>query len=357
MSITHKQIVILGAGLTGLTLSYLLKKEGLETTVLEARNRLGGRIYTHYSEGLAPIEMGATWFGNEHKKLRALLKELGLGQFEQSLGDAAIYEPFSTSPHQLVQLPPSERSTYRIAGGTSQLIKALSEQVAPEQIHLGHVVKSVSRRDDTFLVNSDVESFEADIVVSTLPPYLLKKTIDFEPALSEDFYQVAEKTHTWMSESIKVALTYDQPFWREEGLSGTIASNVGPIGEMYDHSDKEGERYALKGFLNGVYSQVSREERLALVLKQLTRYYGEAASNNSGYHETVWRDEIFTHAPYASGILPHQNNGHAAFDKVTPDRCLIIAGAETSQAFPGYMEGAILSAETAYDKIQLLLKS
>ena len=53
-------VVILGAGLAGLTLAYRLRDSGLRVTVLEARRRLGGRILTSRPEGGAPIEMGAT---------------------------------------------------------------------------------------------------------------------------------------------------------------------------------------------------------------------------------------------------------------------------------------------------------
>ena len=77
-----------------------------------------------------------------------------------------------------------------------------------------------------------------------------------------------------MSYSIKISLTYSVPFWRSENSSGTIVSNVGPIPEMYDHSNVEDNRFGLKGFLSGAYFGVTKQERLALILKQLEKYYG-----------------------------------------------------------------------------------
>jgi len=50
-----KQIIILGAGLSGLTIAYLLKKKGYGVCVLEARDRLGGRIYTKLSANNTPV--------------------------------------------------------------------------------------------------------------------------------------------------------------------------------------------------------------------------------------------------------------------------------------------------------------
>jgi protoporphyrinogen oxidase len=119
----HTPILILGAGLAGLTLAWRLKQHNIDATILEARDRIGGRIHTLYPEGQAPQEMGATWLGRKHTALVRLLQELGLSTFQQELSDRAIYEPISTSPPQLVQLPPNNDPSYRIAGGTAQLIQ------------------------------------------------------------------------------------------------------------------------------------------------------------------------------------------------------------------------------------------
>ena len=76
-------IVIIGGGLTSLTLNYLLRKENLKTIVVESRDRLGGRIYTYKNDDTAPLEMGATWLQSPHTSLIALLKELNIGIFSQ----------------------------------------------------------------------------------------------------------------------------------------------------------------------------------------------------------------------------------------------------------------------------------
>jgi monoamine oxidase len=71
-------VLVLGAGITGLTAAYELRKAGIKVVVLEARNRLGGRIFT-YSFSKAPeiyTELGGEWVGNSHKKIQILCKEL-----------------------------------------------------------------------------------------------------------------------------------------------------------------------------------------------------------------------------------------------------------------------------------------
>ena len=113
----ENDIIILGAGLTGLTLAHLLHEKSIPCTLLDARDRVGGRIFTDYQKGEASIELGATWLGRNHPHLIELIQSLSLSLFPQELGATALYEPISTSPPQQVALPPQEEPSFRIAGG------------------------------------------------------------------------------------------------------------------------------------------------------------------------------------------------------------------------------------------------
>lgn len=338
------KIIIIGAGLTGLALAYYLKQKGFTFLILEARDRPGGRIETHRKEGAAPIEMGATWVGKQHTALLSLIEELGLGVFEQKLGDRAIFEPISTSPPQLVQLPPNNDPSFRIQGGTDQLIDALVEKIGAANIHLAEAVTSLHEVGEQLQVETVENSYVADKVISTLPPYLFAKSIKVLPALPVNLLEIAAQTHTWMGESIKVGLNFETAFWEQPHLSGTVFSNVGPIPELYDHSNVEGTQFALKGFFNGAYFSVSKEERLERVLRQLRKYFGDQIDTFTHYEELVWKNERFTSLPYTSHILPHQNNGHALYQNAYLGGKLFLGGTETSPQFGGYMEGAIRSA-------------
>ncbi len=64
----------------------------------------------------------------------------------------------------------------------------------------------------------------------------------------------------------------------ERKSSGTIFSNVGPIQEMYDHSNTEKTCYGLMGFLNGIYLALSKEERINSIMKELKKHHGEKAT-------------------------------------------------------------------------------
>ena len=355
MEIVETDVLIIGGGLTGLTTAYFLGKENIRVKIVEARPRLGGRIKTIYSDHIPPMEMGATWVGKKHTALLELLATLGIGIFDQTLGERAIYEAISTSPPQVVQLPPNTDPTFRIQGGTSKLINTLANQLTEDQIYTAQPIQSIEKRGTVFIVKSEQVQFQAKFVISTLPPYLLAKTIDFKPALPANLMIILSNTHTWMGESIKIGLTYEKPFWRTSHSSGTIISNVGPIPEMYDHSNVEDTRFGLIGFFSGTYFSVSREKRLSLILNQLQKYYGTKANDYLMYEETVWRKEQYTFAPYGSHLLPHQNNGHSIFREAFLDGQFFIAGAETAPTHPGYMDGAVFSAKQTYQEVVKVL--
>ena len=353
----ESDITIIGSGLTGLTLAYLLRNKGLQINILEARGRIGGRIYTHKKENAAPIEMGATWLGLKHNKLTALLNELNIDIFKQEVGSKAIYVPDASSPAQLISLPHNPEPSYRISGSTSNLINTLANHLSPGQVHLNQEVQSISTLDERLIVTTATHQYLSKVVVSTLPPFLLLSNVKIEPALPQELGRVMQNTHTWMGESIKIGLRFPAPFWKAEHTSGTIFSNPGPITEFYDHTDHKQQYFALKGFLNGNYYALTKEERLALVLNQLRQYYGKIVDQYTGYEEVVWSKEKYTYAPYGGYIAPHQNNGNAIYRKAYLNGRLFIAGSETASQFPGYMDGAVSSAYFVSKQIEQQLTS
>lgn len=121
-------------------------------------------------------------------------------------------------------------------------------------------------------------------------------------------------------------------------------SNAGPVNELYDHSNREGTQFALKGFMNSAYHSLSREERKEIVIKQLRKYYGDSMDSYTAYRELVWRDEAYTYSEYAGPVIPHQHNGDTIYHQAWYDGKLYLAGAETSEISPGYMNGAVHSA-------------
>lgn len=75
---TSAQVVVIGAGAAGLAAAETLREAGCHVLVLEARDRIGGRIWTHHEPSLrAPIELGAEWVHGEAPGTRALAARAG----------------------------------------------------------------------------------------------------------------------------------------------------------------------------------------------------------------------------------------------------------------------------------------
>ena len=343
-------IIIAGAGLSGLLIAYRLKKAGKSVKVIEARDRIGGRIHTLISENKTPVEMGATWFWKTNQHLIKLLEELELSTFEQFMEGPAYVQYFSNSPAQPVDIPPQETS-YRIAGGTSSLIEKLAESLSPEELVLGESVQKVELHNNSLKIFTTQSEYEAEKVILAIPPRLIARSISFSPELPTDITEIAEQTHTWMEDSIKVALIYKSRFWKKRLLSGAVFSNVGPVTEFYDQTNAEDTRFALCGFMNSAYQSLSKAEREEKVVTQMTQIFGEEATDYLAYEETVWSEEKYTKASSDFSLYPHQNNGHSIFQKSFMQEKLFFASAETSTQSPGYMDGAVYAANEIAKKI------
>lgn len=73
---------MIGAGLAGLTAADELIRQGHQVTVLEARDRVGGRTLSQDLGGQT-IDLGGQWMGDKHHRLRELADELGVSSFPQ----------------------------------------------------------------------------------------------------------------------------------------------------------------------------------------------------------------------------------------------------------------------------------
>jgi len=90
MSAIERDVVIVGAGASGLTAAAELKKAGLSVAVLEARGRVGGRLWTDTIDG-AILEIGGQWVSPDQDALRSTLDELGLTTYPRHRAGDNVY--------------------------------------------------------------------------------------------------------------------------------------------------------------------------------------------------------------------------------------------------------------------------
>lgn len=74
-------IVVVGAGYSGLAAAYCLVKRGVDVTVIEARHRVGGRTLECFVDKGMRLELGGEYIASEHTRLRALADEMQLELF------------------------------------------------------------------------------------------------------------------------------------------------------------------------------------------------------------------------------------------------------------------------------------
>lgn len=292
-------VIVIGAGMAGLSAARTLVDSGVKVLILEARDRIGGRVYTDRSSGL-PVELGAefvhgdkvsTWqyikesgsdtvefhknrkvefpdgtvidgdeakFVDDFEKLVADYRgpECSMGEFIAGLSftdaEKAVlsvkygdYEATDVSNLSMALLSNDWRevdngANHLLPGGYDVILEHMAKGL---DVRFQTVVDGVTYDDEGALVHTKNEDFNANFVICTLPLGVLKsKKVTFSPDLPEAKKQAISKIG--MGKIIKVVV-----FFTEDVLGDINISNI--AGDVSCFWKSIGNDHVVTAFVGG----------------------------------------------------------------------------------------------------------
>jgi len=351
-------VIIIGAGLSGLYTAWNLRKK-YNVTLLEARTRIGGRILSpHIGKAEnSNIDLGPAWCWPQlQPRLTTLIQTLNIKTFSQFTQGDMLHE---TSDNKIQRYggQSSHNQSYRIVGGCISLINSLASELDQSSIHTNTQVLSIDQETlaVTSRINDKEVSYSADKIIIALPLRVLEQNIKFQPPVKSEITQLWKDTPTWMAGHCKIIFIYETAFWRNNGLSGEVFSQHGPMSEIYDGSPATEEYYALTAFI-GLNAQQRKQVNSAQLIDackaQLIRLYGPRSENFKDIEITDWSTEPFTASDIDIKAVAHHPQYPATASRTLGNSNIILAGTETAIDHGGYLEGALESSELALSLLQ-----
>jgi monoamine oxidase len=156
-----KQVIVIGAGISGLSAASLLHQSGVKTTVVEGRERIGGRIWTDTSLGL-PLDLGASWIqginGNPIAELsRTFSIQTKVSEYEEIIAFDHRYQLLSDE-----QIGKKESESNEILESVYDLAEELDDDISLAQA-LRIVLRNTSLPpEQQYALNWKIAEIEAD---------------------------------------------------------------------------------------------------------------------------------------------------------------------------------------------------
>ncbi|MEM9433907.1 MAG: FAD-dependent oxidoreductase [Pseudomonadota bacterium] len=347
-------ILIIGGGLSGLSLASRLAREGADFQLVEARDRLGGRILSAQA-GATMFDLGPAWFWPGQPRINQMVDQLGLERFDQF--DTGLLSVEDEHGHvRRGQSFAGMQRSFRLEGGMAALVDAIARSVPRDTIHLSTPVTRLENKPDRIAVTcgSNPQILARRVVIAA-PPRLAAQ-LPFTPQLPNPALQSLHEIPTWMAGQAKAVAVYDTPFWQEAGLSGDAMSARGPLVEIHDASPRSVGPYALFGFV-GLRPE-ARQDLAVLqtaIRTQLGRLFGPEAATPKQLIVKDWAFDEFTST--AADLAPlhhHPRYGRPeSLNNMWGNR-LLFAGTEMASQFSGYLEGALEAAEAVYHQLTMV---
>ena len=323
--------VVIGAGISGLRVAQLLTAQGVDVQVVEARDRVGGRLLSSPSG----VDLGATWFWPNEADVVEVIDRFGLSAFPQYVAGNMMFQ----LPQGVQQLDgnPFAQQAGRLVGGMQSMASALAAELPEDTLRLSSPVRSVDVHDSGVVVATDSDQWQAAVVVIAVPPATAMARIEFLPVLPTDVVATARQTPVWMGEVTKVVAVYETTFWRQRGLAGSAMSHVGPLREIHDISAPDASFGALFGFGRGHIRDTE-------VVGQLVEIFGAEAGHPNRVEIHDWSDSPYTSPPNVADLTDYELFGSPLLGSVVGDGRLYFTSTETATDAPGHIQGALSAA-------------
>jgi monoamine oxidase len=346
------RIVIVGAGVSGLTcarrLTYLLKKRPHKITVLEARDRIGGRTFSIPELNL---DLGASWIFSDHIAVRTLARELNISTFEQYESGVSLIDT-QRGGIQPTIMNSIHGDAKRLRGGTGNLCTAMFTELttrneATVTVQLSSPVTHVTCEDNGVIVVTldEHRSISADYLVLALPPKLLIATVKLTPTLPLSHIKQLTECVTWMASTCKAILLYERAWWRDQKLSGFAVSRQSKAQEWHDASSET---------CNALFVFCLAGTTKQQIIDDTIRMFGSDAINPTTVHMTDWSSEVFTSSSTTDGKGGHPHVSNICRQPYWNGR-LWLGNSEMSDSDGGFLEGAVRRGTQVADQLAALV--
>ena len=356
-----KSIIIIGAGLSGLVAGFELKQAGHDVTILEARDRVGGRVLTlrdPFSDGLL-AEAGAARIPYNHDLTLGYADYFGL-ELDSFYPQDGHYVNYFENNRSLI--PTEEflegrpwpgsvkhREYTKIIGGTDLLPKAFFDSLI-EDVHFSNDVLFIDQTQDDIVVKvSDGTEYTCDYIICTVPLPVLNM-IEFSPPLSNEKMDASNGGY-YYAPSTRVFIQFKNRFWENDGLNGWGYTDWPE--EIWQPSwNRDGTKGILLSYLR--YEQATdidllpENDRIENVINRWENVFPGAQSNIDTGLSFSWMEENWSRGAWASPS-EEQNELYSSHIGKTEGR-VYFAGEHTTE-YHGWMQGALQSGIRAAEGI------
>lgn len=283
-------VIVIGAGASGLAAARLLVDSDVEVTMLEARDRIGGRVWTDASLGV-PLDLGASWIhGTSGNPLTTLADSIDAPRAEtdydshrvrDSSGNEiepadfpADFDDVTTIEHEYAAdiedlSPQAEEEGDEFGGGDvvfpEGYLPVLETMTGGFEIDTGTIVDRVDTSGEVAVITSGTQEFTADAVVVTVPLGVLKAgDIEFVPAIDSTRQGAIDRLGMGLLD--KVYLQFDEVFWETDvDLLGYIGPERGRFSEWLNLAKYTGDPILVAFNAAGVAEQIESMSDAAIV--------------------------------------------------------------------------------------------